>query len=171
MIGVIAMAVISCAGEEPRRVPDGHTPLAAVPAPGAASAADPLAAVPAPGAASAADPLAAVPSTLGPERETAGSVPSLLGAPARPVAVADARAATRRSAHDALAEHCGECHERHRATAQAKALAIFDLDAPDWPGRFDDRRYQVALRRLASKPATARAAFIAFRDAELAASN
>jgi len=84
------------------------------------------------------------------------------------VAVIDPREATHRTAHDALAEHCGECHEGHRSKAP-KALAVFDLDQPDWPARFDDHRYQAALRRLASKPQAARDAFIAFRDAELAA--
>lgn len=80
----------------------------------------------------------------------------------------DPREATRRTAHDVLAEHCGECHEGHRSKAP-KALAVFDLDQPDWPARFDEHRYQAALRRLASKPPAARDAFIAFRDAELAA--
>ena len=84
------------------------------------------------------------------------------------VAAADPREATRRTAHDALAEHCGECHEGHRSKAP-RALAVFDLDQPDWPARFDEHRYQAALRRLASKPPAAREAFIAFRDAELAA--
>jgi hypothetical protein len=87
-----------------------------------------------------------------------------------PVA-ADPRDATRRTAHDVLAEHCGECHEGHRPTAKPKALAVFDLDQPDWPMRFDEHRYQSALRRLASKSAAAREAFIAFRNAELASSS
>ena len=86
------------------------------------------------------------------------------------VAASDRREATRRAAHDVLAEHCGECHEGHRATAVPKALAVFDLDQPDWPARFDEHRYQAALMRLAKQPAAARDAFIAFRDAELAAS-
>jgi cytochrome c5 len=85
------------------------------------------------------------------------------------VAAADPREATRRAAHDVLAEHCGECHEGHRPTAPAKALAVFDLDKPDWPARFDEHRYQAALMRLAKKPPAVRNAFIAFRDAELAA--
>jgi hypothetical protein len=88
--------------------------------------------------------------------------------PASMVAIADPRDATRRSAHDVLAEHCGACHESHRSTAVAKALAIFDLDQPDWPSRFNDHRFTAALNRLNSKPAAARAAFIAFRDAERA---
>ena len=85
------------------------------------------------------------------------------------VAAVDPRDATRRAAHDVLAEHCGECHESHRPTAKPKALAIFDLDKPDWPARFDDHKYKAALMRLSSKGNAARDAFIAFRDAELAA--
>lgn len=82
---------------------------------------------------------------------------------------ADRRLAIRKAAHDALAEHCGACHEGHLPTAKPAALAIFDLDQPDWPARFDARRFQVALGRLAAKPAAARDAFLALRDAELAA--
>ena len=67
-----------------------------------------------------------------------------------------------------LAEHCGECHEGHRSNAP-KALAVFDLDKPDWPARFDEHKFKAALMRLASKSAAARDTFIAFRDAELAA--
>jgi hypothetical protein len=84
-------------------------------------------------------------------------------------ATADPREATRRAAHDVLAEHCGECHEGHRPTAKPKALAIFDLDKPDWPSRFDEHKFKSALGRLSSKSDAARDAFIAFRDAELAA--
>jgi hypothetical protein len=97
---------------------------------------------------------------------------TIVVADARGTAVAaDPRDATRRAAHDVLAEHCGECHEGHRPTAKPKALAVFDLDQPDWPLRFDEHRYQAALRRLASKSDAAREAFIAFRDAELASSS
>ena len=85
------------------------------------------------------------------------------------VPTVDPREATRRTAHDALAEHCGECHEGHRSKVP-KALAVFDLDQPDWPGRFDEHRFEAALRRLANKPQAARDAFIAFRDAERASS-
>jgi hypothetical protein len=106
-------------------------------------------------------------------RAAAASVeprPAAVAVEPRPITAAvDPRAATRRAAHDALAEHCGECHESHRPTAKPPALAIFDLDRPDWPERFNDHRYESALRRLASKPA-ARDAFLAFRDAERAAS-
>src|SRR5262245_118608 len=87
------------------------------------------------------------------------------------VAAVDPRETTRRAAHDVLAEHCGECHEGHRPTAKPKALAVFDLDQPDWPSRFDDHKYQSALKRLAGKSDAARDAFIAFHDAEVAASS
>jgi len=50
-------------------------------------------------------------------------------------------------------------HEGHRSTTP-KALAVFDLDNPDWPSRFDAHRYQTALQRLAKKPEPARAAFV-----------
>jgi len=102
---------------------------------------------------------------------TPAPAPSPAPAPvatATTVAATDLREATRRTAHDVLAEHCGECHEGHRSKAP-RALAVFDLDQPGWPARFDEHRYQAALRRLASKPPAARDAFIAFRDAELAA--
>jgi len=80
----------------------------------------------------------------------------------------DPRIATRKAAHDVLAENCGACHEGHRSTTP-KALAVFDLDLPDWPTRFDAHRFASALGRLAKKGDAARAAFVAFRDAELAA--
>jgi predicted CXXCH cytochrome family protein len=80
----------------------------------------------------------------------------------------DPRAQTRQAAHDALAENCGECHEGHRST-NPKALAVFDLDQPDWPARFTPPRFESALRRLTKKSEPASAAFLAFRDAELAA--
>jgi len=67
-----------------------------------------------------------------------------------------------------LARHCGSCHERHQPTANPAALAIFDLDQPDWPARFDARRFAVAMQRLASKPDGDKAIFVALRDAELA---
>ena len=72
----------------------------------------------------------------------------------------------RSAAHEMLARRCGECHERHRKTAVPKALAAFDLDAPEWPARFaDPKRAEAAMRRLAAAPASDTAAFIALRDA------
>ncbi|HEY0482784.1 MAG TPA: hypothetical protein VGD37_34925 [Kofleriaceae bacterium] len=125
---VLAVLLLSCAGDESRRAPESR-PLPA-----------------------------AQPAVLA------------VRAPAPPPAPApvDPLATTRRAAHDVLAEHCGECHEGHRST-NAKALAVFDLDQPSWPNRFDEHRFDAAARRLSSKPETARAAFLAFRDAELTA--
>ena len=77
--------------------------------------------------------------------------------------------AARARGHDALVRHCGECHRGRLATAKPAALAIFDLDATDWPAQLDARELDAALRRFASKPAPDQAAFRGFRDAELAA--
>jgi hypothetical protein len=74
----------------------------------------------------------------------------------------------RAEAHDMLARHCGSCHEGHQPTAKPAALAVFDLDQPDWPARFDAHRFEAALGRLASKPDADRTIFVALRDAELA---
>ena len=141
---LLVVLLLSCAGDEARRAP----------APAARSA-EPPSVEP--------TPAAAAPATAAaPAAETA------------PVAVAarepapDPRAQVRRAAHDALAENCGECHEGHRST-NAKALAVFDLDQPDWPARFTPPRFESALRRLVKKSEPASAAFTAFRDAELAA--
>jgi hypothetical protein len=137
---VLAVLLLSCAGDDVRRAPDRAPAAPSTPWP--RSAATPAVAVLA---------------------DRAPSAPP----PAAPALPPDPRTATRLAAHDALAANCGECHEGHRSKV-AKALAIFDLDLADWPTRFDTHRFESALRRLDKKP-DARAAFIAFRDAELAA--
>lgn len=124
-------------------------------------ATDPRAPVAPKAAAATAPSIAAAPAVASPAVATDN--------PAPVVAAADPREATRHAAHDVLAQHCGECHEGHRPTAKPKALAIFDLDKPDWPSRFDDHKFKSALARLSGKSDAARDAFIAFRDAELAA--
>jgi len=132
---LIAVLLLSCAGDDTRR-----------PAPGAPIAREPVVVrAPVPIVAAAAPPAPAAP----------------------PEAAVDPREKTRKAAHDVLAQHCGECHEGHRSKKPA-ALAIFDLDLPDWPGRFDAHRFETALGRLEKKPAPAAKVFIAFRDAELA---
>jgi len=123
---VIAVVLLSCAGDESRRAPESRRP------------------------------------------ESPAPVVVATRTPAPPPA--DPRALTRQAAHDVLAQHCGECHEAHRST-NAKALAVFDLDQPGWPGRFDEHRFESALRRLATKPEPASTVFTAFHDAELAASS
>jgi predicted CXXCH cytochrome family protein len=120
------------------------------------------------------DPPTAGPARAEPPRAEPAGAPAAPAAEAAPVAVTarepapDPRAQVRQAAHDALAANCGECHEGHRST-NPKALAVFDLDQPDWPARFTPPRFESALRRLVKKSEPASAAFIAFRDAELAA--
>jgi predicted CXXCH cytochrome family protein len=145
---LLVVLLLSCAGDEARRTP----------APAPRSAEPPSAE-----AARAAAPTAAVPATAPP----APAAPTAVAVAAREPAP-DPRAQVRQAAHDALAANCGECHERHRSTTP-KALAVFDLDQPDWPARFTPPRFESALRRLTKKSEPASAAFIAFRDAELAA--
>jgi predicted CXXCH cytochrome family protein len=137
---LLVVLLLSCAGDEARR-PPAPAPRAEQPTaePTRAGATPPAAA-----------PLATAPMTVA-AREPAP----------------DPRAQVRQAAHDALAENCGECHEGHRST-NPRALAIFDLDQPDWPARFTAPRFESALRRLVKKSEPASAAFIAFRDAELA---
>jgi predicted CXXCH cytochrome family protein len=150
---LLVVLLLSCAGDEARRAP--APARADPPTAEPARAADPPTAQP---PRAAAPPRAAEP----PRSAEAASVVVAAREPADP------RAATRRAAHDALAENCGECHEGHRST-NAKALAVFDLDQPDWPARFTRPRFESALRRLVKKSEPASAAFVAFRDAELSA--
>ena len=140
---LLAVLLLSCASDESRRAP-------------APTRADPPTAPPARAAAPAPAPAAAA-------TPAAQAAPIAAREPAP-----DPRAQVRQAAHDALAANCGECHEGHRST-NPKALAIFDLDQPDWPTRFTPPRFESALRRLTKKSEPASAAFIAFRDAELAA--
>jgi len=143
---LLVVLLLSCASDESRRAP-------------APTRADP--------------PLAQLARAAEPPSRAEPAQPART-AEAAPVAVAapeptpDPRAQVRQAAHDALAANCGECHEGHRST-NPKALAVFDLDQPDWPGRFTPPRFESALRRLVKKSEPASAAFIAFRDAELAA--
>ena len=161
---LLAVLLLSCAGDESRRAPapTRTDPATAAPARATAPAPVAVAATPAPAAtpAAAAIPAAATPAAATPAAQAA---PVAAREPAP-----DPRAQVRQAAHDALAANCGECHEGHRST-NPKALAIFDLDQPDWPTRFTPPRFESALRRLVKKSEPASAAFIAFRDAELAA--
>jgi predicted CXXCH cytochrome family protein len=141
---VLVVLLLSCASDESRRAP-------------APTRADPPTAAPA----------RAEPPTAEPARASAVPATQAVAVAAREPAP-DPRAQVRQAAHDALAANCGECHEGHRST-NPKALAIFDLDQPDWPTRFTPPRFESALRRLEKKSEPASAAFIAFRDAELAA--
>jgi hypothetical protein len=166
---LLAMLLLaSCAAEEPRRIPQ-RTPQTQPSPVAAAVEARPVSRATAVSPAVAAAPAGATaPAAATVPAAAAGVSAAAPAGTAAAVAVADPRVATRRAVHAALVEHCGECHEGHRATAKPAALAIFDLDLPDWPARFDDERSEVALKRLARRPA-ARDAFLAFRDAERAA--
>lgn len=152
---LIALLATSCGRQEPRRLPESRAP------------GSPIVVAPAPVI------LAPAPVILAPAlppSPTALPSASAASTEAPAVAAADPRDATRKAAHDVLAEHCGQCHEGHRST-NAKALAVYDLDKPDWPARFDERRSPGALRRLAARSAAARDTFVAFLDAERAASS
>ena len=142
---LFAVLLLSCAGDESRRAP---TP-APTPAPASARATAP--------------PAQPIASRVAVADRSPPAQPAAQPAP-------DPLVATRQAAHDILAQHCGECHEGHRSD-KPKALAVFDLDQPDWPSRFNDHRFESALGRLSKKPEPASATFIAFRDAELAARN
>jgi hypothetical protein len=163
----LLLAVLSlscaCASDESQRVAVA-TPASAPASPAIASAW--ASAAP---AAAAAPAIASAPAAAAAEAQAACPAPAPAAPEAAKVAAVDPREATRRAAHAALAEHCGECHESHRPTAKPKALAVFDLDQPDWPSRFDEHKYKSALARLSGKGDAARDAFIAFRKAELAA--
>lgn len=154
LIALLAAACIRPAGlteEAPR-------PPARVPSPPVVVAAAPLSVAPA----------IIAPAPLPSDLPSADLPPAASDGPA--VAAADPREATRKAAHEVLVKYCGECHEGHRSK-NARALAVYDLDKPDWWSRFDDKISPGALRRLASKSDEARDAFLAFRDAERAASD
>jgi hypothetical protein len=195
LLAVLSMSC-ACACDESQRVAEARVPVAPAappsarsepppapaasrsePSPAALAAAPVVAAPAAPAVASPATPAVASPAApavatpAAPAVATPAAPAVALPATTAAVAAADPREATRRAAHDVLAQHCGECHESHRPTAKPKALAIFDLDQPDWPSRFDDHKYKSALKRLANQSDAARDTFIAFREAELAASS
>lgn len=147
---VIAVLLLSCVSDPARRTQASSRPVATPPVIVAADA-----------------PPAAPPPIASVEPAAAPVILAARTPPATDPPAVDPRAATRQAAHDVLAQHCGECHEGHRSD-KPRALAVFDLDLPDWPTRFDAHRYESALRRLDNKPAPASAVFVAFRDAELA---
>jgi len=174
---LIAVVLLSCAGDEVRRheliaqrVPVPRVAASAPPAPAAPPESVP-APPPAPPPAPTKPPAKQALTTPAWPAPIAYATPSTVTpnpVPAVEVAAVDPRESTRKAAHDVLAQYCGECHEGHRSK-KPEALAIYDLDLPDWPGRFNAHRFQTALGRLDKKPAPASEVFAAFRDAELAA--
>jgi hypothetical protein len=59
----------------------------------------------------------------------------------------------RESARETLGNNCGECHTRGLRTALPRALAVFDLDEPDWSRRMSADQLREAQRRLAEPTA------------------
>ena len=65
---------------------------------------------------------------------SAASTPPASAAPDIALAASPAGAATLRERMRAIAKtHCGTCHQSTLATAKPAALAIHDLDSPEWP--------------------------------------
>jgi hypothetical protein len=55
-------------------------------------------------------------------------------------------------AHELTREHCGACHIGSRPSAKPAALAIYDLDATDWPAALTPQRLRAGFtRRLNAK--------------------
>jgi len=65
-----------------------------------------------------------------------------------PPAPVDPDAELRESARETLGKNCGECHTRGLPTALPRALAVFDLDEPDWSHRMTADQLREAQRRL-----------------------
>ena len=63
-------------------------------------------------------------------------------------AAVDANAELRESARETLATNCGQCHIRSNGTSLPRALAVFDLDEPDWSRRMSADQLREAKRRL-----------------------
>lgn len=61
-------------------------------------------------------------------------------APADPAALRD-------WARDVARLHCGACHIASRPTAKPAALAIYNLDAPDWPSTLSAERLRAGFTR------------------------
>jgi hypothetical protein len=56
----------------------------------------------------------------------------------------------RESARATLRTNCGECHIRSRPTALREALAVFDLDEPEWAARMSNQQLDNTAERLDS---------------------
>jgi len=72
----------------------------------------------------------------------------------------------RRAAHAVLMERCLPCHSRSAPGANPRALAIYDLDEPDWWRRLTPARFPGLLGRLRSASAAQRQAVTTFVDTE-----
>jgi hypothetical protein len=51
-----------------------------------------------------------------------------------------------------LEAHCGQCHREDQPTAQARALAVFNLNELEWAGRMNDQQRESMLTRVNDNP-------------------
>jgi mono/diheme cytochrome c family protein len=84
------------------------------------------------------------------------TVASLAACNSRPpppaVEVAEAeRPPLRDRTREAVRPHCGECHTSSLATAKPGALAIFDLDQPDWGAAMSREQLETFSRSIARR--------------------
>jgi hypothetical protein len=63
----------------------------------------------------------------------------------------DTRSDPAETALKVLTENCGQCHRSSLPTANAKALAIFDLDKKPWYPSVTDQHLESMAKRLSSK--------------------
>jgi hypothetical protein len=77
---------------------------------------------------------------------------ALLGASCRsrvpPAAAAADFPQLREQARLVLEAHCGECHLQGYDSTRPGALAIFDLDEPDWSSRMSERQLRSVVVRI-----------------------
>jgi mono/diheme cytochrome c family protein len=78
------------------------------------------------------------------------AMPATPTAPATPATTATAPVdaqALRERMRGIAKTHCGACHQSSRPSAKPAALAIFDLDAADWPSTLTAARLEGGFRR------------------------
>jgi mono/diheme cytochrome c family protein len=85
------------------------------------------------------------PTASRPAPEAAAAAPAASTAPANLTALRD-------WTRDLAREHCGTCHIASLPTAKPAALAIYNLDAPDWSSTLSPQRLRAGFtRRLNGK--------------------
>jgi mono/diheme cytochrome c family protein len=72
-------------------------------------------------------------------------------APVTPPSRAPAPTELREQVRALAKPHCGSCHQASSSTAKSSALAVFDLDEPDWTARLQPRQYDAFLGRIKGK--------------------
>jgi hypothetical protein len=64
----------------------------------------------------------------------------------------DPRVRARDAARAVLEAHCGQCHREDQPTAQARALAVFNLNELEWAVRMTDQQQESMLTRVNDNP-------------------